>query len=439
MSEVAASERRPGRTLLVATGSALVADGLILCSALLLHVLLARSMGVSEYGVYAYVMAWLAMLVIVARLGFDTALLRFVAQYRIRHETGRLRGVIRFGQAVGGLGGLCVAMIAGMVVWLMRGSMGADLSTTFFVGLTLVPILAVLMIQQSALRSFKHILRSQLPFGVVQPLLLAGIIAGLWSAGVQLPATRVAAFYGVSVLGALGFATFWLQREMPGESTTSPDVIDAREWIGVSLPMFVVDAMRTLGNRADLILVGALIGTTQAGIYAVAMRLAQMVSLGLQAGNLIMAPLITELHTERRTVELQRVSNHAALIASAVSFLVAVGLVAGRSLILSVFGSAFAQGAPILAILSVGHFFNAATGPSSYLLSMTGFQGTNARINSFFASLNVILDIPAIRWHGMEGAALMTASSMVLNNLTSWYFVRRRLGVNSSILRALNP
>lgn len=48
----------------------------------LLNILLARWLGATEYGIYAYVMAWGHTLAILAGLGLPTMALRFIPEYR---------------------------------------------------------------------------------------------------------------------------------------------------------------------------------------------------------------------------------------------------------------------------------------------------------------------------------------------------------------------
>jgi O-antigen/teichoic acid export membrane protein len=66
--------------------------------AFLAQVVLARALGADGYGVFAYVTAWVTVLVLLATLGFPTGLLRFAAAYRAREEWHLLRGVIRYAE-----------------------------------------------------------------------------------------------------------------------------------------------------------------------------------------------------------------------------------------------------------------------------------------------------------------------------------------------------
>ena len=76
-----------------------------MAQALLLQILLARLLGHEGYGHFAYVMAWVNILVYLAVMGHDMLMMRNVAAHRARQEWALLAGVLRHAAGlVGGLG-----------------------------------------------------------------------------------------------------------------------------------------------------------------------------------------------------------------------------------------------------------------------------------------------------------------------------------------------
>ena len=59
------------------------------------ELVLARVLGSKTYGVYAYVLAWVNVLTLIATLGYQQGLLRFVGAYLALKERGLVRAVIR--------------------------------------------------------------------------------------------------------------------------------------------------------------------------------------------------------------------------------------------------------------------------------------------------------------------------------------------------------
>src|SRR5688572_19392367 len=89
----AALRDRITTALLVGSVTALVLSSVGQLLTLGLQILFGRFLGTQEYGIYSYAMAWLGVGLILGKLGFDTALVRFVASYNTRNLTERVQGV----------------------------------------------------------------------------------------------------------------------------------------------------------------------------------------------------------------------------------------------------------------------------------------------------------------------------------------------------------
>ena len=76
-------------------GSVMALNVAGMAQALLLQVVLARLLGHEGYGQFAYVMAWINILVYVAVMGHDSLVMRSVAAYHARQEWALLAGTLR--------------------------------------------------------------------------------------------------------------------------------------------------------------------------------------------------------------------------------------------------------------------------------------------------------------------------------------------------------
>ncbi len=400
-----------------------------------LQLLLARLLGTESYGVYAYSLSIISLLVLAARMGMDTAAVRFVSQYSAARDWGLLRGFLRWThlRVLGAATALGMLLIA--AVWLFRQSLPNALALTLFWGALLLPCLALLGLRKGALQGLRKVALGQLPEQVFRPALLGGFL-GLffWILGRSPQASEAMALAALAALLATLAAGWMLRSHLPEAGREA--AVDQRggEWLRVSLPLWLVVGLRQILHQTDILLVGALLGTTEAGIYGVATRLAPLVALGLNAVNSIAAPLISELHAQGRRRELQTLVTQAAWAASLASLPLGLGLILFRHPVLSLFGEDFRRAAPVVIILCLAQLVNAFTGPVGWLLNMTGHQKVNARILGWITGLNLLLNLPAILWLGLPGAALVTGSLQAVKNLWTWLEVRRRLGVNSSIL-----
>ncbi|MEX2446313.1 MAG: oligosaccharide flippase family protein [Dehalococcoidia bacterium] len=402
------------------------------------NVVLARAMGVAEFGIFGYVATWAYLLGLVALLGFDSALKRFVAVYHATGETGLLRGVLRRAYEV--TLAAAVVVIAGLVVTILvfGDQMGRSLTLTLLVAAAALPLEVMHSLQTASLVAMKKVASSQ-TLSNLMPSVLVGLAAGVLYFARDEPVRA----YEVYLLGALATGCLLLvgrrfvRSALPEAARAARPVYRTREWVRVSLPMLLVDGIREVMNRSDVILIGLLVGTTPAGIYIVALNLARFTSYGLQATTTASLPLIAELHATGNRRDLQRMFATACWAATATSTALAIAIVAARGPLLGLFGEEFAAGSTVMAILIGGRVLDAWSGPNGSLLNMTGNQDVYAAILGITAVVNVALTYPAVLQWGIEGAAVVTGLSLALKNVAVWVVVKRRMGLNASIFGGL--
>lgn len=397
------------------------------------HLVLARWLGEGAYGVYAYCLTWVTLLALLARLGLDTALTRYNAAYRVAGEWGLLRGLDRRADQIC-LGASTVLGAAGAGVLLLeRQRFTADQLGAGLVAAALIPFLSLIGLRKGALQGLKAVVLAQVPDALLRPLALVVLAAAAWFLGGPATATRAMALTLLAWALSLLLAGLWQRRALPAEARTATPVFRTRAWMRVSLPLLLVSGMRQLLNQTDVLLVGLLLGSTEAGVYFIAARMTQLISFGLVAGNAVAAPLISESHTEGRLEKLQRLVTLASWGSTLSAGGLALALFVLREPVLALFGKAFVAGGPVLLILALGQVVNAATGPVGQLLNMTGHQDANARILGWITAANLLLSYPAILLAGSAGAAVVTSTLVAVKNLWTWAVVRQVLGVNSSV------
>ena len=195
----------------------------------------------------------------------------------------------------------------------------------------------------------------------------------------------------------------------------------------------LVSSFLVVIQRSDLILVGAMVGTEEAGIYNAATRTAALVSFILSAVNAIVAPTIAKLYAEEKHEALKKLARKVAQFVFWPTLLISIVLAAGSGFILSLFGSEFVEGRPILIILILGQLTNASVGSVGYFMNMTGHQDQSAKVFGVSAIINILLNIIGIYFFGAIGAAIATAVSMVIWNVWLYRLVKDILDIDSSI------
>ncbi len=393
-------------------------------------VLLARLLGLSGYGVYALVFAWINLLAIPTALGMDKFMVREVAVYRARGQWDKLGGFLRWGNLAVLLASLTVAVLAAGVAFFALEP-GGGLRLAFWLALVSLPLTTLTSLRQAAMRGFGHIVGGQWPELLLRPLLIVAlsVLAWLalpdfdatWAVGAALTATLIAFIVGAGLL------TRVLRREAP----PTPPSFEARRWLQSALPFMLISGMYVLNARTDVVMLGALSGTDAVGLYTPATRGAELISFVLLAVNTALAPTLARLYAEGKRAQLEASVAKSTRLITLASLPLALGFILLGGPFLLLFGPEFVGAQGALVILSVGQLINAATGTVGMLLNMTGHERDTALAVGAAALLNILLNALLIPAYGIEGAAVATALSTLTWNLLLAGFVYRRLGFYS--------
>lgn len=412
-----------GELLRGATGSLVLkiaSAGLLFVGA----VVLARILGPRGYGTYVYAISIAGLLYIPASLGLPQLAIREVSVYDTRSDFGRMRGLLRWSNAA--VAALSVAAAAGAAA-VAGAALEGDRRLAVLVALGSVPLVALGLLRSGVLRGLRRVIVAQVPEALLRPggLVVLAVAAWLWLGDDFGPSWAAGAHVAASAV-ALAVGTVLVLRALPRACRGADPVYTPRPWLAAGLPMLAVGAMQVVNQRLDVVMVGSIAGSEEAGVYAVASRGAELVTFVLAAGNMALQPVFASLHAEGARERLQRVVTLAARAMLALSVPVAVVLVVwGEPLIRFVFGAEFAPGATALAILAGAQLVNVAAGPVGTMLMMTAYERTTAVGVGVGTAVNVTLNAVLIPVWGIEGAAVATGTSLLVwNAILVWRSLR---------------
>ncbi len=421
---------------------ALVAFGVRIFSAVIAYVsqvLLARWMGDFEYGIFVVVWVGAVILGGLACLGIQTAVVRFIPEYKQRDEVALLRGVLVGSRIQGFVAATFFALMGGLGLYLFRDNLSSYYLVPLFLGAITLPMLAVAEIHEGVARGFSWADLGLWPTYIVRPVL---IILFMWL-GVRLGWAPNA----VTAMGATIVATYLttigqliaLDRRIRAVVPAGPRRYRPMMWLGIALPIFIVEGFFNLLTNIDIIIVGYLQEPDQVAIYFATVKtlaLVHFISFAVRAGS---AQRFSQYYTAGDHVRLQaftRDTLHWTFWPSLA--MVAVLLLVGKPLLV-LFGQSFASGYILLFVLSIGLLFRAAIGPAESLLIMAGQQGICAAVYTATFVFNVVLNFTLIPRYGLMGAAIATSSALVLESIALYYITATRLGIRCSILDVLRP
>jgi O-antigen/teichoic acid export membrane protein len=248
-----------------------------------------------------------------------------------------------------------------------------------------------------------------------------------WIIGAKLIATSITFIIGV----------YLLNKALPKPVKHAKYEYQTKFWFNKLLPFMLLGGMYVITSRSSILMLGTIIGTDAAGLYGPVDRGVQLLAFVLTAINSILAPNIASLYAENNIQAIQKMVTQTSRIMFLSSLPIAIGLIFFGHWYLLLFGSEFTQAHTALIILSIGQLFSIATGSVGILLTMTGHENYSVLSNSSNVLLNIILNFLWIPQWGINGAAAATAMSTILVNVLKVIWVRKKLGIDSTIIGKL--
>ena len=398
-----------------------------------LQLVLARALGVVEYGRYVYVITWVTIVSIACLLGYDTASLRFVAEHRARGEDAAARGFMEQAQQYALM--LSVALAALLFVLALMADGGAVHAQlrSYAVGALLLPMTVLFHLHGYFLQALKRADEALALQLVMRPLLL---ISGCIALVVYLrppDAFRALVLTLAATALVVGLEVWRVRRLAPATSAPVRDETLRRRWRGTARSLFLVTLAHQVLANGDVLVVGLVIGTSDAGVYAVAAKLAAIVSFATSSINFVLAPTIADLHARGRRGELQAAVNTATRAALGYAVPVLAVMLAGGGWLLSRFGPSFEQGYTALILLCLGQAAVAFNGAVGFLLTMTGHQDSALRVVSVTVLLMLVLASIFAHWWGIAGVAAAAAIAQGARGIALGRCVHRHLGLRGSV------
>jgi O-antigen/teichoic acid export membrane protein len=397
-------------------------------------IVLAKLLGPSGYGTYAFVMALVGFFAIPSELGVPGLAVREIATANARKDWPLMRGFIVRSHQMIALMSVSLAAMGGFALLIWGHNVDPVRLECMWFGLLLVPLVSLGALRGSMLRGLRKVVLGQVPEQVIRPavLLLLILVLQLLGHGIGTPVAVMAAqIVSVTVAFALGLVLFL--RNRPKELGTAVPQYKTAQWLHSSIPFGLTAAMQLINGRTDVLVLGLFREDTEVGIYRVAVQMATIIIFGQQAVNAIQGPHVAHLYASGDMKKLQHMitrSSRAILTFSLPVVLVMV--IFGEAIIRFAFGPEFTGAYWPLVILSIGQLVNASMGAVANVLNMTGHERDTTRIVLVGALLNVSLNLTVAPILGMIGAAAATASGLVVWNLLMWRQAWKRTGLETS-------
>nr|WP_245291200.1 oligosaccharide flippase family protein [Methylobacterium aquaticum] len=413
-------------------GTALAVFGVRIAAAacaFVAQVLMARLMGGDEYGIFATVWVWTALLGHASTWGLSQAACRFLPTYRATGMTGPEHGFLAFGALFSLAAAALLAGFGAAVLWLVPGLVAGAYAGPLLVAALVLPLFALQDFCEGVARGRHWTLLAVAPpyllrQGLIMVLMLAAVGFGAPAeATIAVACTLAATALSLAVQAAI------LARRLWAERSAARALYPWRDWLRAALPMALIDLAGSGFNFVDVLVLGFLLPPAEVGAYFAATRLLQFVVFVQYAASSV---------TAQRFAEAQACGDRAGLEAlirrwSRLTLLATLGtglaVVAGGPLLLGLFGPDFRAALPLLALLVAGHGLAAAFGPAEDLLTMLGAERACAAVTIGLLVAAVILTLALVPLLGLIGAALAAAVVTAGRGGILALLAHRRLGL----------
>jgi O-antigen/teichoic acid export membrane protein len=189
--------------------------------------------------------------------------------------------------------------------------------------------------------------------------------------------------------------------------------------LAFSIPLSLMQLAGLALQSADSLFLGYFTSAHSVGVYGAAERLAALGGMMLVAASMAFAPHATELYGQGRLEAIQRLYEQVTRWLIVLSLPIFALTVVFAGPLLALFGREFRDGWIVLVVLAVGVFVTVATGPAGDVVMMTGRSRVVLVVGILTAVLNVGLQWALVPRLGMLGAALATAGTFAVSNVTN--------------------
>jgi O-antigen/teichoic acid export membrane protein len=262
--------------------------------------------------------------------------------------------------------------------------------------------------------------------GFTAIIAIIAIIVLNWCSNPVLVAQVINVFIG-STWGTLILAIYCFYKNKPIVRQESNESFEKIPLLEAALPLWTTSLIGIFMEHLDICWIGIYIGAKEAGIYAVAKKIASLNNFFLVSTNMVVATQFAKLYAENKMDEMKYIAQTTTKNLFWVGFASFCCFALGSKFLLHLFGNDFTEGWQILIILSVGQFVNVATGSVGYLLLMTGnetLHRTNTILTFVLTMLMMLLLTP---FFASLGVAMSVMFSVAFQNLRAVWLVHKQL------------
>jgi len=395
--------------------------------------LVTRTLGAESWGIVTLSLVTLQIASVIGRLGMDTALLRFTAEYVAKANINTLNYIYKRALTLVIPFSILISVLVYFVSPILANKVFHKPNLTEYfqiISLIVVPFVLLQIYSESikGLKKIKEYMFLQIGNTTLAILIfLVGIVIFYKTVFLVFISYGMATIVSMFIAFIL-FKTYIKHLYKSAKSSNIDKNISYSYILSLSIPLLFSSSLSLMAGWTDTIMLGIFKTTEDVGIYNIAMKLSMITSMILASVNTVVAPRFAEFYGKKDFYSLKSLAQKSTKLIFFFSLPIFLFYILFADWCMSLFGSEFEKGSYALIILSLGQLINAITGSVGLILMMTGRQREHLNLILIMTLLNIILNVIMIPKYGLLGAALATALSMSMGNILGVFWVKKYYG-----------
>lgn len=417
LTNQAAKKHLRGSTLL------LVGRLISMLANFVIQILIVRYLSKNDYGAFAYGLSIVSLGTQFVLLGLDKTITRFLPIYQEQQDYNKLFGtMLLMAGTIASLGLSLILIVYGFKDWIGKIFAIDPLALNLLViviGLVLVRAfdqlflgMFVVFSNPRAIFFRKYLMAPGLQLAVVILLVIGKSDVFFLAIGYVVSGVLGIIFYLVLLLQT--FKQQGLFRHFVLRTIQIP----AREIFGFSLPLMMSGSVYLLRGALVIILLEHFHPTSEVANFRAVLPVGELNMLVYQSFTALFMPAAARMFARKEWAGINDLYWQTAIWIAVISFpILMLTFSLAQPLTILLFGDRYANSAIILALLSLGYYFNAGLGFNNYTLRVFGKVRYIFTVDLIVTIVTIIVYWLLIPSYGAMGAAIATCGSLIAQNL----------------------
>ncbi|MBM3233328.1 flippase, partial [Candidatus Pacearchaeota archaeon] len=378
----------------------------------LYRILIARSFGPEEYGLFSLATMVVILFVSLASLGIPEGLVRFIALYRGNKNVKKIGALVK--SALGFLIFTSVVTSIALIMltpWISLNLFHTDkLIPYLYLAALAIPFYTIANVYLSVLRAFEKIASYSFILNFMQNFTKIAALAIFVFFGMKINAIMFSYVLGILAMFLAAFVAVKVKlahnlKVQKGGRGLNP----LREIFSYSWPLSLLSVASFILYWVDSFTIGYFRNPVEVGLYNVAVPLAAIVMIVPDLIIQLFFPLVTKEYSRKNYSLIQELSKQATKWVFLVNVPLTLIILLFPGVIINFFfGSTYLAAEQSLQLLTLGSLFGSLSIIPAHLISMIGKSKLMLGNTLAMLALNVVLNILLVPRYGMAGAAFST-------------------------------